>query len=278
MTTIGIVGLGLIGGSIALRAKAADPKTTVIGMSRRVETTEFAHQHGIIDRIATHYSEFDGADIVFVCTPIPQVLETLLSLDQAITQPTILTDVASLKLSLSKAVAQRSWRHSVILGHPMAGKETTGIDSADPELLIDKTYILIDHRQSVLSQALMMWGCRVVMMDAAQHDQMVGYASHLPYLAAILAAGIAQYQCNELALFAKIAASGFRDTTRVAGSDPAWGADVLIGNGAVVQEGIGAARQLLDEVERLVAAEDRDGLIRVLSGIREFRNNVVAPL
>ncbi|NBV82983.1 prephenate dehydrogenase/arogenate dehydrogenase family protein [bacterium] len=274
VTTIGIVGLGLIGGSIALRAKAVDPKIQVIAMSRNPDTCELAMARGVIDRVATQFNEFDGADIVFVCTPIPAVFDTLCALDDAMTRPAILTDVASLKGQLADDVSRRTWRHSVVLGHPMAGKETVGLESADSELLNGKTYILLDDT-TVLSSVLRRWGCQVVSMTAADHDRWVGYASHLPYLAAVLAAGMAGAAVEDVALFAKIAASGFRDTTRVSASDPSWGADVLLGNSVVVLEGIGQARRLLDDIEAAIMSKDPSRLVAILEAIRDFRTQVI---
>jgi arogenate dehydrogenase (NADP+) len=274
--TIGIVGLGLIGGSIALRAKAADPGIQVIGMSRSSATVAEAISMGIIDRAAASFFYFEGADIVFVCTPIPIVLETLIGLDQALVTPTILTDVASLKGALAEAVAQRQWRHPVVLGHPMAGKETSGLASADAELLVGKTYIVIDDT-TVLTEVLTEWGCRVLGMTATEHDRLVGYASHLPYLASVLGAAMAMDSVADIPLFSKIVASGFKDTTRVSASDPEWGADVLMGNRETVFAGIESAKILLAEIEDTIRTDDRTRLRAILSEIKAFRAGLYSP-
>ncbi len=274
--TIGIVGLGLIGGSIALRAKAADPGIHVIGMSRSSATVAEAISLGVIDRAAATFSDFEGADIVFVCTPIPAVLETLIGLDDALVTPTILTDVASLKGALAEAVAQQTWRHSVVLGHPMAGKETSGLASADAELLVGKTYILIDDT-TVLTTVLTGWGCHVVGLTATDHDRLVGYASHLPYLASVLATAMAKNSVSDIPLFSKIAASGFKDTTRVSASDPEWGADVLMGNRETVLAGIESAKMLLAEIEDTIRTGDQPRLRAILSAIKAFRTGLYSP-
>lgn len=274
MTTIGIVGLGLIGGSLALRAKAVDPSVQVIGMSRSHETVRYALDHGIVDRVASAYSDFNGADIIFVCTPIPTIFDTLVALDNELVSPTILTDVASLKGELFDQVSSRSWRHSVVLGHPMAGKEISGVAAADSTLLLGKTYILINDLDGKLSQFISTIGCVVLNMSADDHDRMVGYASHLPYLGAVMVAGIAGEKVDDWALFSKIAASGFRDTTRVSASDPNWGVDVLLGNKAVVLEGITTAQALLSDLKTIIESGDADELLGKLNTIRDFRNRI----
>ena len=274
--TIGIVGLGLIGGSIALRAKAADSGIHVIGMSRSEATLSEALSRGVIDRVAATFSDFEGADIIFVCTPIPVVLETLIALDSAIVGPTILTDVASLKGALAEAAGQRKWRHPVVLGHPLAGKETSGLASADAVLLVGKTYILIDDTTG-LTGVLTGWGCHVLGLTATEHDHLVGYASHLPYLASVLAAGIANAAVSDIPLFSKIVASGFKDTTRVSASDPEWGADVLMGNRETVLAGIYTTKAVLDEIETTIRAGDHARLVAILSEIREFRTGLYSP-
>lgn len=274
--TIGIVGLGLIGGSIALRAKATDPGLQVIGMSRSPATVAEAVSRGVIDRVAEIFSDFEGADIVFVCTPIPVVMETLIALDQALVAPTILTDVASLKGVLADAVGRRMWRHSVVLGHPMAGKETSGLASADAELLVGKTYILIDDC-TVLTTVLTGWGCNVVGLTPTDHDRLVGYASHLPYLASVLGTAMAKDAVLDTLLFSKIIASGFKDTTRVSASDPEWGADVLMGNRETVLGGIETTKAMLSEIEDTIRAGDRGRLLAILSAVKAFRSGIYSP-
>ncbi|NBV41927.1 prephenate dehydrogenase/arogenate dehydrogenase family protein [bacterium] len=279
---IGIVGLGLIGGSIALRAKSAAPTTTIVGYTRRKSTLDYALQHGIIDQVATRFSDFDGVDAVFVCTPIPDIMPTLVELDQAITRPCILTDVASLKDQLWNEVRRKQWRHDVILGHPMAGKEISGIEAADPDLLINKTYIVIPSKSTRYLEflaTLECWGCRVLELTAADHDRYVAYASHLPYVAAIVGAGMAAKAIpeSETPSFFQVTSSGFRDTTRVADSDPQWGADVLLGNATHIRDGIATARQLLNDLEHHIQTQNRADLIKMLNSIRAFREPLSLP-
>ena len=273
--TIGIVGLGLIGGSIALRAKAASPGVRIIGANHRIETAITAHTRGMIDHIARDFSEFSAADIVFVCTPIPIIFSTLVELDLAVTGDTLLTDVGSLKGTLYRQVQGRSWRHPVVLGHPMAGKETIGLDSADANLLVGKPYIVIDDIENRLSPVLQNWGCRVMPMAADVHDRYVGFASHLPYLASIIGSGMASAGVPSVELFSHIASSGFRDTSRVSASDPHWGADVLLGNSPIAREGIDIAQRLLGQIDALIRDHDRDGLVALLGGIKGFRDQAI---
>ncbi len=279
MTRIGIVGLGLIGGSLALRARAADPAVTVVGLNHRPDAAHYALAHGIVDRVASTYAELTELDVVFVCTPIPQLMDTLIALDSAVSPDTILTDVGSLKCALWQSVAARRWRCPVVLGHPMAGKAVTGIAAADADLLIDKTYILVESAGGRapldrLTQCLNQWGLRVVQMTARAHDRMVGYASHLPYLAAILGAGMAHLAALDADVFRQVAASGFRDTTRVAGSDPSWGASVVMGNSDTILEGLQTARRIIDQIETAIVGQDHHGLQHLLADIGQFRRDI----
>lgn len=214
---IGVVGLGLIGGSI-FKNLLEGKKHSVVGISRSVN--EF--------NVSKDYNNLKGCDIVFVCTPMNVTLEILDKLNDILDEKTIVTDVCSLKEFVSK----KSYNYKFIPSHPMAGTEHQGWEYAFPDLFEGATWAVTPKNDTdmkdfeVLKTVIEELGANTILTTPQEHDKAVALISHAPML-------VAQALCkniedNELAQ--KLAASGFRDTTRLAMSNVEMANDMVVMN------------------------------------------------
>ena len=224
---IGIIGLGLIGGSMALSlSRSCD----VVGMSRNPETVEYALSSGMITSAARSYSDFAGCDAVVVCTPLSLVKKTVEDVYAALGDTTVITDVGSVKGMLSGLPGR------IIGGHPMAGTEQSGIRAAKERLLENAYYILVDYNDNpadleLVRRIALACGAVPVVMSAARHDRLVAKISHLEHMAAYALVNSAMTGDEH------IVGSGFMDTTRIASSSPEfWNTVAALNRGNIVDE------------------------------------------
>lgn len=273
---IGIVGLGLIGGSLAIDFRRQGH--TVLGVSRRVETCQQALERGIIDRASTDLALMASAEIVFLCTPLGVIETTLDQLLPHLRPTTVLTDVGSVKASIVELIAPR-WQ-SFVGGHPMAGKAESGLEVAQAELFVDRAYILtpIDTTPpeatatvAALADSL---GCRVYRCDPKAHDQAVAWISHLPVMiSASLIAACTETDRAVLELAGKFASSGFRDTSRVGGGNPELGVMMARYNRSALLQSLYSYRQQLDQIIHQIEQEDWQALEQQLVQTQKARSN-----
>lgn len=209
---IGIIGLGLIGGSMAIALRG---KYDVIGMSRNPDTAAYALDEGMISSVATSYSDFSDCTAVIVCTPLAVVEKTVRDVRNALGDGVIITDVGSVKGMLCGIKGR------LIGGHPMAGTEQSGIRAAKERLLENAYYILVDYNDNpkdleTVRNIVLACGAVPVVMTADEHDRLVAKISHLEHMAAYSLVSSAMTGEEE------IVGSGFTDTTRIASSDPSF--------------------------------------------------------
>lgn len=251
---IGVVGLGLIGGSIFKRAGI---KYEVVGISRSVKETN----------VSNDYSTLTGCDIVFVCTPMNKTLEFLDKLENYLDENTIVTDVCSLK----EFVSHKSYKFKFIPSHPMAGTEHSGWEHSFPELFEGATWAVTLKDDTdikdfeLLKSVINDLGAETIMTTPREHDRAVALISHAPML-------VAQALCknienNELAQ--KLASSGFRDTTRLALSNVEMANDMIVMNNDNIKDVVTLLNQNID------AILDSD-YKKTAETIKEFRKELYA--
>jgi prephenate dehydrogenase len=249
--TIGIVGLGLIGGSIALRARATWRGVKLLGVDRPAVANE-ALARRIIDQPRASVAELADADLVVLATPVPELIELVDAVAQA-QLPGVVTDVGSTKREILKA-ADRARLTNFIGGHPMAGSERSGLGAARPDLFEARPWLLVDAAEEAppvrtLHRFVMGLGARPLHLDATSHDRTMAYLSHLPQLLAVALMNTAAEACATDALVAS--GRAFREMTRLASSPPDVWKGILATNADFVAE---AARSL---VEHLPVSPDR---------------------
>ena len=278
--TIAIVGLGLMGGSLAaaLRGKCA----RVIGVARRQETLDFATAHGFIDAGTPDLIEgVRDADIVVLGTPVRVIIDQLAEMAPHLREGCVVMDLGSTKAYIIEAMDRLLPAHVQPLGtHPMCGKETSGIDVAEASLYRGCTFILTplprtsDDTVALGRELAEAVGAKPLVLDADRQDFLVGTVSHLPYLLACSLVATADATTSKDPAAWKIVAGGFRDTSRVAGSDVKMMLDILMTNQAHVLDAVRAFETQIHELTRLIEAGDEDALSQMLSHIRETRREM----
>ena len=273
---IGIVGLGLIGGSLGLDLRAKGHK--VLGVSRQERTCQIAIERGAVDDASMLLSILTDADIVFICTPIFAIAPTVKQLIPILSPDTIITDVGSVKRAVVEAVTPL-WQNFVG-GHPMAGKEYNGIEWAESGLFKGNPYVLtpIDttppEALQRLEEIVRSLTSNVHLCRPEDHDQAVAWISHLPV---IVSAGLIDSCMSEtdsvvLQLAQQLASSGFRDTSRVGGGNPELGVMMARYNRDFLGKSLLSYRQSIDQMIELVEQEDWQSLEKRLEQTKEMRS------
>jgi prephenate dehydrogenase len=275
---ITVVGLGLMGGSLAgaLRGRGR----AVVGVSR-ADPLEVAHRRGLIDWGTTDLaSAVQGADVVVLATPVRVILRQLGEIAPLLREGCLLMDLGSTKAEIVAEMARLPDHVQPLGGHPMCGKELSGIEAADPGLYQGCTFILSPLSRTS-SEALAMGralveatGAHALILEAARQDRLVATVSHLPYLLACGLVSTADALTSPDPAAWQIVAGGYRDTSRVAGSDVTMMLDILLTNRQEVLRAVETFQEHLSGIAHLLAAGDEDGLRRVLSLLRATRKEM----
>jgi len=274
---LAVVGLGLMGGSIALALK--DYADQVIGVDPNPATCAYALDRGIVDDVAQDLqSGVSDADTVILATPVRVCLDMLEKrLGSYLRSNTLLIDIGSTKNDICEAMGQLPIGINAIGGHPMTGKESSGIGVADGGIFFNRPFVLCDTRRTtpatrLRAKALVKAiGSIATEMDAKRHDKIVAGISHLPYiLSASLVATIAQ-QADSDEAFWELAAGGFRDSSRLAGSNIQMMADILSTNTQAVATLLAMFRVQLAQIEAMLISGEEDKLVETLEPVRQSR-------
>ena len=284
-----VIGLGLIGGSLALAARNRGLCREVWGASRSQLTLDKALDKGVVDRCFSSLEEaarrLDAGDLALICVPtltVPAVLEILQPLLSA---EVTVSDAASAKGSVVEAVqaCYGAAPPQFVPGHPIAGSERSGIDAADAGLYDNHWVILTplpetgtDH----LARVRGLWqgaGAEVAEMPVAEHDEVLAATSHLPHLLAFLLVDTLAGMREKEEIF-RYAAGGFRDFTRIAASDPVMWRDIILANKNAILDVLEQFSADLDTLKQSITAENSDNLMDVFTRAREARNRFGAQL
>ncbi|UCG82091.1 MAG: prephenate dehydrogenase/arogenate dehydrogenase family protein [Dehalococcoidia bacterium] len=238
MDRVTIIGLGLVGGSLALALKKSwGSGTHIIGCSRRSETVAKARERDIIDVGADNpVDAVREADLVIIATPVLAIKNMLRDIAAGLKSDCVVTDAGSTKIKVMEWAAEYlPGNINFIGGHPMAGKEKSGIDEADADLFRNCVYCITPSpdatREAIMSLQGMVEviGARPLVIDAEKHDKLVAGVSHLPMI--LSAAFVSATADNPLwPEMAKIAAGGYRDLSRLASGNPEMNSDICATN------------------------------------------------
>ncbi len=276
---LGLIGCGLMGGSFALALKRAKLVKRVVGYSKSPSTTERARQLGVIDVAApSALLAVSGADLVLIAVPVAASEATFKAIRHGISAETLVMDVGSTKGDVIEA-ARRGLQDqfaSFVPAHPIAGKESAGIEHADAALFNGRQIVLTPVKQTLRSnvqRATQVWtavGGHVVNMTHEAHDSAFAAVSHLPHLLAFAFTNAIAGQ-PQGAHFLSLAGSGFRDFSRIAASDPTMWRDVLLANREQVLLQSQAFREELLNLESLIASGDGPALERAIDNASRTR-------
>ena len=273
---IGIVGLGLIGGSLAIDLRSQ--RHQIFGVSRQETTCKIAIEREIVDVGSTNSNILSKTEIVFVCTPIEAIESTIEQIIPHLNPQTIITDVGSVKQPVVEACS-KLWANFVG-GHPMAGTAASGIEAAQANLFRGATYVFTPTDKAnpeaveKLEAIALALNAVPYICDAKIHDRAVSWISHLPVMvsASLIAACLSE-EPEVLQLAQKLASSGFRDTSRVGGGNPELGVMMAKYNRAELLRSLVDYRQSLDKIITLIEAENWDNLEEILQTNQQARPN-----
>lgn len=272
---IGIVGLGLIGGSLGLDLRALG--YSVLGVSRRMETCEAAIARGVVDDASIHYPLLAAADVVFLCTPLAAIATTVTELLPHLSSHTVLTDVGSVKAPIVADIASR-WPNFVG-GHPMAGTAESGLEAAQRHLFAGKPYVLTplettpDSAITTVAAIVHVLQANLYHCRPQEHDQAVAWISHLPVMvsASLIAACQSESDPTLLKLAQSLASSGFQDTSRVGGGNPELGLMMARYNREALLRSLQAYRHELDHLIGAIERSDWTALTELLQQTQQAR-------
>ena len=275
--TLAIVGVGLLGGSVAKAARAAALARTVVGVGRDARHLERALVDGALDRATTDLDAgVRGADFVLLAAPVLAIEALLERVWRAAPDGATLTDVGSTKAGIvRRGEALAAGRPLAFVGsHPMAGSEQSGYGAARADLFEGAT-VLVTPTDGTEPRALKavtgFWealGARVSALDPEAHDRAVAAISHLPHAVAdALMDAVARFAPEAL----EFAARGFKDTTRIAASDPDMWADIFLANRTALGASLGAFRQALAALEGAIAGGSREEIRALLARVKAAR-------
>ncbi|MBE8970068.1 prephenate/arogenate dehydrogenase [Nostocales cyanobacterium LEGE 12452] len=257
---IGILGLGLIGGSLGFDLRSQGHH--ILGVSRREATCQKAVTLGSVDEASVDLSLLAAAEVVFICTPLALIVPQFEQLIAYLPTATIVTDVGSAKAQIVKDITPL-W-DNFIGGHPMAGRTDSGIEAAQRDLFVDKPYVLTPITTTpasaitVVEEIVRSLGANIYYCQPEQHDRAVSWISHLPVMvsSSLIAACLSETDPDVLQLAQKLASSGFRDTSRVGGGNPELGVMMARYNRQALLRSLQQYRQNLDELTNLIEQEN----------------------
>ncbi|MEH2336546.1 prephenate/arogenate dehydrogenase [Nostoc sp.] len=276
---IGILGLGLIGGSLGFDLRSQGHH--ILGVSRREATCQKAVALGSVDQASVDLSLLAAAEVVFICTPLALIVPQLEQLSAHLSTATVVTDVGSAKAQIVKAISPL-W-NNFIGGHPMAGKTDSGIEAAQRHLFVDKPYVLTPITTTpttaitVVEEIVRSLGANIHYCQPEQHDRAVSWISHLPVMvsSSLIAACLSETDPDVLQLAQKFASSGFRDTSRVGGGNPELGVMMARYNRQALLRSLQQYRHNLDELTNLIEQENWAVLEQKLKSTGKARPNFV---
>jgi cyclohexadieny/prephenate dehydrogenase len=281
---VALIGIGLIGSSLARALRRDSPGTRLVACARRTETLAAVRRLEIADD-TTHdpAKAVEGADLVVVATPLSAYAEIGERIAPALKDGAIVTDVGSVKQAVIRDLGPHIPRSvHFVPGHPVAGTEHSGPESGFAELFRDRWCILTPPPETAPEAAARvgrMWedcGMRVVTMSADHHDKVLAMTSHLPHLIAYTIVGTATSLEESLkSEVIEFSASGFRDFTRIAASDPVMWRDIFLNNREAVLEIVQRFTEDLTALQRAIRWGEGDKLQELFTRTRAIRRSII---
>jgi len=275
-----VIGVGLIGGSLARALKRAGACAEIVGCGRNRTHLQSAASLGIID---THYDDpiraVKGADMVVVAVPLGAMGSLFANLRDALSPQTVITDVGSAKASVVANARQYLGPRlpRFVPGHPIAGSEKTGASASKANLFENRRVILTplpETETEAHTKVSTMWaltGAEVVEMSVDQHDDILALTSHLPHLLAYSLVNTLANQNIQTDIF-RFAAGGFRDVTRIASSDPHLWRDICLANRDAILKTIEYFKLEFTQIAEAIAQNDHQGIENVFIRAKKIRD------
>lgn len=279
--TVGFIGLGLIGGSLAKSIRRAQPDMTLIGYNRSRASLVAALEDGTLNQALDAIGDgFAGCDVIFLCAPVEVNIQCMKQLKDIVRPDCLLTDVGSVKSPIHRAVRELGLSCQFIGGHPMAGSERVGYANASDHLLENAYFILTPTEDSPedmlnsyreLAESI---GTLPVVMAPEEHDRVTAAISHLPHVIAYALVNCVRRADTKDGMMRKLAAGGFKDITRIASSSPDMWEQICRENRGAILDILRSYEDALKKMEQAIAGGDGAYLHREFEEARRYRGDM----
>ena len=281
-STIGFLGLGLIGGSIARAIKARHPDFHILVYTRRKNPAlETGMREGIIDELVYKIDEtLSVCDFIFLCAPVLNNISFLSQLKEIISERCIITDVGSVKGNIHKEVTRLGMEKNFIGGHPMAGSEKSGYANSSAELLRNSYYLLTptnQTRKENLNRLLTLLSCTEsihLVLEPEKHDDVTAAISHVPHIIAAALVNMVRVCDDENEYMKSFAAGGFKDITRIASSSAEMWESICLSNKQSISAFLDKFIQGLRTIQKDINTENSTDIIQFFRDASTYRNSI----
>ena len=283
MKSVVIIGLGLMGGSVAKALKNKNPNIFIEAFDHNESALDLALDVGIIDQKLINLEQINNldqnsVDIIIIAVPVIESLQVYDAIKSLFNSNITITDTASAKLLISNYLEDNySSPANIILSHPMAGSHNTGVGYADEAMFNNKKVLIteLNNINEASEQKVSdLWkglGAEVHKIDAKKHDEIMSYASHLPHV--ISYAVLSSIMTNPNKNITTFSAGGLKDFVRIGGSDPKMWTDIFLSNKDSIVQAIDAYKDSLDNLKELFNDGDEKALQDFLTSIKEYKNS-----
>jgi len=280
--TVAIIGLGLIGSSIARALGASDPGVHLKAYDFAIEVRQQARRLNVVHQVAESADDaVSGADLVILCVPVRAMEAVAQSLSRSIGKDAIVTDVGSSKSLVSSVLRRILPGARIVPGHPVAGSERSGPEAGSAELFEGRWCILTPDRHTdpddveAIASFWRSLGAKVEIMSAQQHDLVLAAISHVPHLlASSSVAAVAALEEKHGQPFLEFSAGGFHDFTRIAAANASVWKDIFLSNKEAIVQVCSLFRNMAERLEQLITDEDEATLLQELEQARQVRLNL----
>ena len=279
---VGIIGLGLIGGSISLKLKEVNNGITIYGFDKNNQSLDFSLSKQIIDKKLDLLSLLDF-DYLFLAIPVESIKSQLASILDKISEKTLVIDFGSTKYQICNSVSNHKKRGNFLAAHPIAGTEFSGPIAAKKDLFDNKVMILCETEKtdsSLLSVAIEMFkslGMNIKTMDAIEHDKHIAYVSHLSHISSFMLGKTVMDKEDDDQTIYDMAGSGFESTVRLAKSSPEMWSSIFIENKKNIIESLDEYILNINNFKKLIETNDQENLnteMKKINGIKEILKGI----
>lgn len=279
---VGIIGLGLIGGSIALKIKEIDKNTVIYGLDKDMDSMSYSLSKGIIDK-KLDIKSIDNLKYIFIAIPVDAIKSEIESILNKISNDTLVIDLGSTKYEICKRVLDHANRKNFLAAHPIAGTEFSGPSAATNNLFDNKVLILCETEktdQDLLLDALKIFdlmNMNIINMDSIEHDKHIAYVSHLSHISSFMLGKTVMNKEEDQDTIYDMAGSGFESTVRLAKSSPETWASIFVENKNNIVESLNEYISNINNFKILIEKGDKENLsaeMKKINGIKEILNGI----
>ena len=281
MKTIGFIGLGLIGGSVARTIRKFHPDYHLLAFDTDREALAEAVSSNIIDGICDIEDErFRSCDYIFLCAPVEFNVEYMEKMKDSLGENCILTDVGSVKSIIHEKVTELGLDSRFIGGHPMAGSERSGFSNSSDHLLENAYYIITPggevalDRLSDFTELISSLGAIPLVITAEEHDFITAGVSHLPHIVASALVNLVKLLDNDAEYMKMIAAGGFRDITRIASSSPIMWEQICLENQKNISTVLDEFIRMLIQIRCSIDNKESDNIFDMFASSKDYRDSI----